>query len=511
MPEHLTEDRLSRLADFVREYVGLSFPRERRGNLEEGIRSAAREFGFKDVESCLDWLFSTTLEKAQVEVLASHLTVGETYFFRDRNSFQILEERILPPLIQARAAGEKRLRIWSAGCATGEEPYTLAIVLCRLIPDLRDWNITILATDINPRFLEKAARGVYSKWSFRDVPPGIVERYFRSAGGDRQELLPEIRKMVNFAYLNLIRDSYPSLLNNTNAMDVIFCRNVIMYFSDAGMRQVIGNLRQSLLDGGWLVVSGSEGSHVLFSEFVTVNFPDAIFYRRDPLQLQRAGDLGAAGTVFQPPPAPIFRPVPQAPRPSPILPQAGPRPAASQPAAIEERTTAAPTTDPCRQAQALFEQGRYQGAVDAILGLVAGAPQGAQALVLLTRIYANQGRLAEALGWCEQAIAADKCDPGARFLHAVILQELGRAEEARKSLRQAIYLDKDFVMAYYALGNLFHQEGNAREAEKHFRAALHLLGKYPAEALPQDSEGLTAGRLTEIIQAVTRKETGDAG
>jgi chemotaxis protein methyltransferase CheR len=503
MPASLSEGRLSQLADFVRTHLGLHFPPGRRGNLETGIRRAAGEFGFQDVESCLDWLLSTTLEKSQVEVLASHLTVGETYFFRDLNSYRVLEESVLPPLIQARSMGERRLRIWSAACATGEEPYTLAMVVKKLIPDQSDWNITILGTDINPRVLEKAARGTYSKWSFRDVPGGTVERFFRSAGNDRWEVLPEIRRMVTFSYLNLILDSYPALLNGTNAMDVIFCRNVIMYFSEDGQRHVIGNLHQCLLDGGWLAVSGCEGSQVLFSKFVPVNFPDAIFYRRDSRRVERTEDLAVAGAQLHPPVFPTVKPVLVDSPPNP--------PAAPIPPTSKKRRAAGPPADLYLQAVALFERGRYQSAAESILDRVTGGPIDVRALVLLTRIYANQGRLVEALGWSEKAIAADKVDPGTRFFHAAILQELGRVEEAKGSLRQAIYLDGEFVMAHYAMANLAFQEGDEREAARSFRVALQLLDRYDADARPRDSEGLTAGRLTEIIRTITKRRTGDAG
>ena len=180
----------------------------------------------------MDWLLSSEPpSRNQIEILASYLTIGETYFFREKQTFEILEERILADLIKTRRQNERRLRIWSAGCCTGEEPYSIAMLLSKMLPDLKDWNISILATDINPRFLHKASEGVYSKWSFRDCPQGVKERYFRKAKEDRLEILPDIKKMVTFSYLNLVEDSYPSLSNCTNAMDVIFCRNVLMYFA----------------------------------------------------------------------------------------------------------------------------------------------------------------------------------------------------------------------------------------------------------------------------------------
>ncbi|MBI2224552.1 MAG: molybdopterin-dependent oxidoreductase, partial [Betaproteobacteria bacterium] len=174
---------LSSLSEFLAAQMGLHFPRERWGDLERGIAAAASEFGMADVQSCINWLVSTSLTRNQVEILASHLTVGETYFFREQRSFEMLEEHVLPEILRVRGETGSRVRIWSAGCCTGEEPYSIAMLLDRLIPDAVKRNFTILATDINPRFLRKAAEGVYSDWSFRETPAWIRERIRISRGG----------------------------------------------------------------------------------------------------------------------------------------------------------------------------------------------------------------------------------------------------------------------------------------------------------------------------------------
>src|ERR1051326_1079376 len=134
----------SRLSEFVAERMGLHFPPERWADLKRGLIGAAEEFGFGDVTKCTDWLLTTSLTKPQLQILASHLTVGETYFFRDRKAFDVLAESVLPDLVFARRGCGQRLRIWSAACCTGEEPYSLAILLHRVIPDLAEWHVTIL-------------------------------------------------------------------------------------------------------------------------------------------------------------------------------------------------------------------------------------------------------------------------------------------------------------------------------------------------------------------------------
>ena len=155
----LPDSLLSSLSDFLAAQTGLYFPKKRWGDLERGIVAAARQFGLPDAQACAHRLLSAPLTRSQIETLASHLTVGETYFFREKRSFEALEQYILPALLHAREHTERRLRIWSAGCCTGEEAYSIAMLLDQLIPDPEKWNVTILATDINPAFLGKAAAG----------------------------------------------------------------------------------------------------------------------------------------------------------------------------------------------------------------------------------------------------------------------------------------------------------------------------------------------------------------
>ncbi|MDP1707669.1 MAG: CheR family methyltransferase [Gammaproteobacteria bacterium] len=484
----LSEMLLSQFSDFIAARIGLHFPRERWCDLERGISSAARDFALGDARACVEWLMSHPLTKREIEILASHLTVGETYFFREEKSFAALEAHILPELIRRWRDGEKRLRIWSAGCCTGEEPYSVAILLNRMIPDLDDWNLTLLATDINPHFLGKASNGVYNEWSFRATPGWVRERYFTKTSEARFELDPRIRRRVTFSYLNLAEDVYPSLLNNTNAMDVIFCRNVLMYFSPQRAQQVIRNLHRCLVDGGWLIVSPSEASHTLFSEFSTVNYPGIILYRK------------VSSCKFK-----VASPAPE-----PMTLNVELETLSSQPetaSAKPETETPRPQQKPSyRQAQALYEQGCYDEVSEELQAVLTQEPGNTEAMTLLARTLANQGRLAEALAWCEKAVAAGKLNPASHYLLAIILQEQGQDADAVASLKRALYLDPDFALAHFALGNLVRRQGRHKESERHLQNALSILDKYPQEDRLPVSEGMTAGRLREIIRSMVHKE-----
>jgi chemotaxis protein methyltransferase CheR len=475
--------QLSELGALIADSIGLHFPRERWDDLRRGMAGAANEFGFREVTECAAWLLSAPATQAQLRVLAAHLTIGETYFFRDPQIIQALATRVLPELIRARRGVDQRLRIWSAGCCSGEEPYSLAILLHEALPDLHEWEVTVTATDINSRALQKAEAGNYGAWSFRGAPPGLKERYFDRTADGRYAIAPQIRKLVKFAYLNLVDDAGAC---GADGIDLILCRNVLMYFTPQQAGKVIGNLRRALVKGGWLVVSPSEASQALFPDFVTENFPGAILYRKDS---------SAAARIRQPSGCAPFDETPGSVTPAMDTPLP-----ATPPATLFE--PAQPEPPGFGTAASLYQQGRYAETAETLLCSFARHPPTSQAYSLLTRALANLGQLADALNWCERWIAADKLDAAGHYLRAVILLEQGAAERARSPLQRAVYLDPDFVLAHFALGNLARSSGKSAAADKHFTNALRLLHRQPADALVPESDGLSVRRLTETITSM---------
>jgi chemotaxis protein methyltransferase CheR len=497
----ISEELLGQVSAYVAERMGLHFPRERWNDLERGLRRAAPDLGFRDAESYARWLLLSPMTKLQIEILASHLTVGETYFFRDKKSFDLLESRIFPALIQNRRNTGRQLRIWSAGCATGEEAYSIAILLRRLIQDIKEWNIMILATDINPLFLGRAATGVYGEWSFRDVPSWVKERYFQAKGHGKFAILPGIKKSVTFAYHNLAEDPYPSLLNNTNAMDVILCRNVLMYFSRDRQREVVQRLCRCLVEEGLLFVSPTEISAVLCSPLFQAHSQEATVYQKDSLRTTTPAQPELPVRDFQPP-MPFAPPAfPRAEKP-PV--EAAALPAFTKTAEPEKKM--AQQHDPYQEALTFYQRSQYHEAEEKISTLVAGGHEAAPALALLARIRANLGRIADAREVCAKAIGADKLNPGYHYLLATILQELGLTEESVASFKRAIYLDQNFVLAHFALGTVALQQGKTRESDKHLKNARLALRNYGHDDILPESEGVTAGRMEEIIMSTLREE-----
>lgn len=434
------------LSEFVADRLGLHFPRERWDDLQRGLSAAAQELGFQDP----GWPLSRAPTQAQLEVLASHLTIGETYFFRDRQAMQALGQTILPELIRSRRGRSQQLRIWSAGCCSGEEPYSVAMLLHQALPDLRDWQVSITATDINSRFLQKAVAGVYGEWSFRDAPDGLRERYFKRTPDGRFAINPQIKEMVNYSQLNLAHDAYPSFAPDGGPADIVLCRNVLMYFTPAQIAKVVGRLYQAIAEGGWLMVSPSEASQSLFRQFVPVNFPGTVSYQKKSAPAAARLEAGWLAQSF-----------------------------------------------PSREAPA----------ADARPPDAAQATPNAPAPAALARALANEGKLDDALAWCDRWIAADKLDAGAHYLRATVLLEQHDPEQARYSLQRAIYLQPDFVLAHFALGNLARTRNRQSEASKHFANTRDLLTRYQAGDLLPESEGLTAGNLALTLCSITGADT----
>jgi chemotaxis protein methyltransferase CheR len=379
------------------------------------------------------------------------------------------------------------LRIWSAGCCTGEEPYSLAVLLRQMLPDWRDWDIVILGTDINSNFLGRARLGVYRNWSFRETRPEVQRMFFNNLQEDRFEVLPEIRSMVKFDLLNLAQECYSSALKGTYALDLILCRNVLMYFSPDQARETVRRLRTSLATDGWLVVSPTDASPGIMAGFTPVVLPGAIFYRKAD-----APDFSARRPVDLHPKEEAI------PATAVMVLDEAPLEAAAPPAEV------APLRQPffpVEQARYFYELGDYASSAEILLATLSRVPDDAPAMALLARVRANQGALPEALEWCAKAIAAEKLNPRYHYMLGAILEEAGRPVEAAASLKRALYLDPDFVLAHYSLGNLSRREGRTRESIRHFENALRALRACPADIPLPESEGITPGRLAQIIQS----------
>lgn len=526
MTVSLSPNLLKTMVDWVDLHIGLKVSDARINDFAKGICLAAADSGFDEPQDYINELVRGTPKEHELGFLASYLTVGETYFFRDALSFNLLTTRVLPGLLQR---GEP-IKIWSAGCATGEEPYSIAITLLSALNEDERRRLEILATDINPRYLEVAKAGVYRRWSFRDVPAFIKDKYFNLSPDDRYRLSDRVKDLVRFSNLNLASDGYPSAITGTNDVDVIFCRNVLIYFSPEHVTEVLARFHRCLKDGGYLFLAPSEIPHPAPDNFRVINMDGAILLRKEgpvPVESNNVVRIvqsnfayfgGAAqptmksfeslielvdGSTKNELPEDLSADV----RLNLGLTEFANDMTAEQIAA-EEHYHLDVEDDSIEgvfeEAVRMYEKGQYEEVIDLILELPAIQEDSAleNPYILLVRAYANIGNLDAALDWSERLINHQPVNARWYYLRATIQQELGEDGAATISLRQAIFLEPDFVLAHFALGNIHRQSGDHPQATRCFNRVVELLNSVESLSEIQDSDGLMAGQLMTIVKSL---------
>jgi chemotaxis protein methyltransferase CheR len=260
----------------IAQQTGLEIRERDQADLSEKIFLRMKAINILFPEEYYKFLRYNTIQSYQEwQRLVLLLTNLESYFFRDQEQFSLLRDRILPELIQSKEHN-KTLRICSAGCSTGEEPLSIAILLKELIPDLEQWNLMILGVDINQEALKKARQGIYTPWSLRSIDPEIMQRYFLHIN-NQYHLDLQIKQMVKFKYINLVKDSFNEH-DEMRDMDLIICRNVFIYFEASAITKILDKFNQILQASGYLITGHTELCGQDLSHFETKLFPESLVY-----------------------------------------------------------------------------------------------------------------------------------------------------------------------------------------------------------------------------------------
>jgi chemotaxis protein methyltransferase CheR len=260
------------------ELSGLAFYTERDNLLTELIAGRLADLGLHGCSAYAEFLANGEAGRMETDLLFSRLTIGETYFFRDEGQFAAIRDIILPEILE-RKRSSKRLRIWSAGCATGAEPYSLAILLAdELAGGIAGWQVEIHASDLNRGYLAQAADGKFRQWALRATSDEMKENCF-SNEGSIWTIHPRYKQWISFHHMNLVESEFDTSWSQ-GQFDLILCRNVMMYFTPEVNRGLIGRFHQSLGDGGWLLVGAVENCQEHFTAFQTVNTAGARLYQK---------------------------------------------------------------------------------------------------------------------------------------------------------------------------------------------------------------------------------------
>lgn len=468
----IADELLKKTAMMLSYLMGWDFPPDRWNDLNRGIIATAKDLGIKSTPDAIStWLSTVSWNQKEIELLTTHLTVGETYFFREKAGLEVFQKQIIPELIKLRQGNDQFLRIWCAGCCSGEEPLTIAILLNELIPDIQNWSITILATDINRVFLKKAQTGIYTPWSFRETPQSLKNRYFSQAGPNWQ-INSRIRDMVSFEFLNLAGNQYPSADNNTNNMDVIFCRNVLMYFTPHQIIQAANRFYDSLTENGWLITSAVEMNDEYFTKFDKIRLEQSVFYCKVP-----ATATAASSIVSLPRTKPAGNKVIEfrkgaVRRSKPEQSFVAGKPSASgfSPVKNEE-------IPDLNEIRTLLEKKQYQRCIDHCHTWVAKMDIYPEICMMLIKSYANLGNLSEAIKWGDKLLLMVNPGADAYNLVATILLENNSPELAESLLKRALFLDPHNLLSHLLMGNIAQREGRKSSAVKHFQNVNELLAK----------------------------------
>jgi chemotaxis protein methyltransferase CheR len=250
----LTDRQFNTVSNMVKDLCGINLHDGKKELVKARLAKRIRELGMDNFSQYIEFI-GTEAGQAEILCMLDALSTNLTFFFRETAHFDLLREQVMPEMIR-RHAQDHKLRIWSAGCSSGEEPYSIAIVMNEVVRDLLNWDGRILATDLSRRMLDLARRGLYSRERFRETPPRIIAEHFACVHGSdpkQFQVNESIRQMVTFARLNLM-ESWPM----RGPFDVIFCRNVMIYFDKATQNQLVERFWELLVPGGVLFIGHSE-------------------------------------------------------------------------------------------------------------------------------------------------------------------------------------------------------------------------------------------------------------
>jgi chemotaxis protein methyltransferase CheR len=448
-------------------------------------------------------------DRQRLRALASELTVGETYFFRNIEQFRAVSEVVVPERMAARGS-LRRLRILSAGCASGEEPYSLALLLREREVD-PGWEISIRAVDVNPAMLEKAAQGRYSAWALRETPEEVKKRWFKAQG--REFLLDEaIKSRVAFLERNLADDD--SELWAPETYDIVFCRNVVMYFTPQEAQILIGRITRALKPRGYLFLGHAETLRGVSSDFHLRHTHETFYYQRHD-RLAASTDATSAPAFAESRAA-----VPADPLQSLMwastwidtVQRASERIrslAESSRASMKtpDAVTVAMRAPPAVHLNVVLEclkQERFTDALELLGNLPGESPQDREVLLLRAVLLTHSGQLDAAERVCSELLQLDELSAGAHYLLALCREGSGDRCGAAEHDRVATYLDPGFAMPRLHLGLMARRLGDREDAQRELGQALTLLQREDPSRLLLFGGGFGHEALVALCRAELR-------
>lgn len=274
----ITDEEFIQLRDFIYQQCGIFIAENRKYLVENRLANRIKDLNLKSYSEYYSFLRYDAGKRLELNKLFEVVTTNETSFYRNPPQLQVFQDTVLKGVIdECRKTGRKKIRIWSAGCSTGEEPYTLAMILHEILrQEISSWDIKITANDLSEAVLATARRGVYNEYALRTTPKDIASRYFTKEDS-LFKIDPKLKQLVSFGQINL---SEKLQLARIEKSQIVFCRNVIIYFDDEMKRKVINAFYDNLLPNGSLLIGHSESLHSISRAFKPEHHPGTIVYRK---------------------------------------------------------------------------------------------------------------------------------------------------------------------------------------------------------------------------------------
>lgn len=468
----VTPDQILELAAVLKERVGLHVRPDGHGALRLALAARLEDEAppAADAAGYLALLRSPPGDE-ELRRLLPLVTVGKTSFFRDRRQFDALG-LLLPGLVERARGGGRRAALWSAGCATGEEPYSIAMAAAEA--GAGPGEAEILATDVNPEAVAFAARGAYDARRVREVPAPLLARHFER-DGERYLVRSGLRPLLAaIRPHNLVSALFPRPADG-EGWDVVFCRNVIIYFDTPTTQRVLAQFHEVLAPGGYLFLGYSESLFRLFDGFELTEVAGAFLYRRPE---GPARPLPVPATSGRP----HLVPMPAAPPAVHHLHLGPAAPAAGDPARAGAEPPAEPPLAPQEYldaAVALFADGRFGAARELLERLLERGGEGLAVRLTLANLYGVLRQRDQAQACYQAALALEPLSAEAHLFYGIHLLSGGQADEAALELGRALFIDPDLALAHYYLGRCREAQRDAQRARLAYRNALEAYRRRP--------------------------------
>ncbi len=455
----LTDAQFEALRVLLSRAAGLVFDEARKESMAYSVAERLRASGTRDVPAYLA-LLDDPDERQQ---LLDEVTIQETHFFRNPPQVRALRTHVLPDLLRHAESHGRRLRIWSAGCSTGEEPYSIAMMLRELLPSTAGWDVKVVATDLSTRALAAARTGRYGARAVQMATPEQLSRFFQPGPGGSHEVRDEVRDLVEFRHHNLVTEAVP--FASGERVDLVLCRNVTIYFARDTTRALMQRLHASLRDGGYLFLGHSETLWQVSEDFrlVALGTGDsaAFVYRRIDPSVDRRAVLPDRRTLDE-----------------------GPRPP------VSDRRLAPHRVEPARA-----EARPVRVTCD---DLVASARHSIAA-----------GNYADAADLAAQAARAEPLRAEPLYLRGLALVDAGRDADALVDLRKAVYLEPGMGFAHFLLGGALDRLGFGSAAAIAYAAAADTLGSHPGDATAEELGGRSVRELAQLCRQLEQRLVAD--